>query len=57
MEYDYLFKFLILGNSGVGKTSLLCRFVDGTFNNKFISTVGVDFRQVVILKRTVIRLS
>ena len=45
MEYDYLFKFLLLGNSGVGKTSLLCKFVDGTFSHRYITTVGIDFRQ------------
>ena len=46
MEYDYLFKFLLLGNSGVGKTSLLCKFVDGTFSHRYITTVGIDFRQI-----------
>ena len=44
MDYDYLFKFLVLGNSGVGKTSFLYQFIDGTFSNRFITTVGVDFR-------------
>ncbi|XP_059099214.1 ras-related protein Rab-27A-like isoform X1 [Tigriopus californicus] len=45
MEYDYLLKFLILGNSGVGKTSFLCQYVDGQFCERYISTVGVDFRE------------
>jgi Ras-related protein Rab-27A len=45
MNYDYLFKFLVLGNCGVGKTSFLYQFVDGTFNKKYISTVGVDYRE------------
>lgn len=45
MEYDYLLKFLILGNSGVGKTSFMYQFVDGRFNERYISTVGVDFRE------------
>ena len=35
MDYDYLFKFLILGNCGVGKTSFLYRFVDGKFSERF----------------------
>lgn len=45
MEYDYLFKFLILGNPGVGKTSILYQLIDGTFTNRYITTVGVDFRE------------
>ncbi|KAJ8036072.1 Ras-related protein Rab-27A [Holothuria leucospilota] len=44
-EYDYLIKFLALGDSGVGKTSFLYQYTDGTFNSKFISTVGIDFRE------------
>lgn len=45
MDYDYLMKFLALGDSGVGKTSLLYQYTDGTFNSRFISTVGIDFRE------------
>ncbi|XP_073240902.1 ras-related protein Rab-27A-like isoform X2 [Porites lutea] len=44
-DYDFLLKFLALGDSGVGKTSLLYQYTDGTFNPKFISTVGIDFRE------------
>lgn len=44
-EYDYLIKFLALGDSGVGKTSYLYQYTDGKFNNKFITTVGIDFRE------------
>ncbi|KAF5286886.1 hypothetical protein FQA39_LY00419 [Lamprigera yunnana] len=45
MEYDYLIKFLALGDSGVGKTSLLYQYTDGIFNSRFITTVGIDFRE------------
>ncbi|CAG9864257.1 unnamed protein product [Phyllotreta striolata] len=45
MEYDYLIKFLTLGDSGVGKTSFLYQYTDGVFHSKFISTVGIDFRE------------
>ena len=45
MDYDYLIKFLALGNSGVGKTSFLHRYTDHSFNPRFISTVGIDFRE------------
>jgi len=45
---DYLIKFLVLGNSGVGKTSCLCQYVDKTFSPHFISTVGIDFREKIV---------
>ena len=38
--YDYLFKLLLIGDSGVGKTCLLFRFSDDAFNTTFISTIG-----------------
>lgn len=44
-DYDYLIKFLTLGDSGVGKTSFLHQYTEGKFESKFISTVGIDFRE------------
>ncbi|XP_007904819.1 ras-related protein Rab-27A [Callorhinchus milii] len=44
-DYDYLIKFLALGDSGVGKTSFLYQYTDSKFNSKFITTVGIDFRE------------
>ena len=71
IEYDYLIKFLALGDSGVGKCSLiesvarefliarhflgkttfLYQYTDGQFNPKFISTVGIDFREKRVIYR------
>ncbi|KAL1236037.1 hypothetical protein TSPI_07251 [Trichinella spiralis] len=43
-SYDFLFKLLLIGDSGVGKTCLLFRFAEDSFNNTFISTIGIDFK-------------
>jgi Ras-related protein Rab-1A len=37
-------KCVLIGNSGVGKSSILIRFADDSFTDSYISTVGVDFR-------------
>ncbi|CAF4988266.1 unnamed protein product, partial [Rotaria socialis] len=42
--YDYLFKLLLIGDSGVGKTCVLLRFCDSAFSTTFISTIGIDFK-------------
>ncbi|CAN6268762.1 unnamed protein product, partial [Urochloa humidicola] len=43
-EYDYLFKLLLIGDSGVGKSCLLLRFADDSYLDSYISTIGVDFK-------------
>lgn len=42
--YDYLFKLLLIGDSGVGKTCVLFRFAEDQYNATFISTIGIDFK-------------
>ncbi|CAD1473320.1 unnamed protein product [Heterotrigona itama] len=45
--YDYLFKLLLIGDSGVGKTCVLFRFSEDAFNTTFISTIGQErFRTI-----------
>ncbi|XP_051521115.1 ras-related protein Rab-30 isoform X3 [Myxocyprinus asiaticus] len=42
-DYDYLFKIVLLGNAGVGKTCLVRRFTQGLFPPGQGATIGVDF--------------
>lgn len=39
----YEFRIVLVGESGVGKSSLLIRFIDDKFNDQLLSTIGVDF--------------
>uniref|UniRef100_A0A8C1NQW6 small monomeric GTPase n=1 Tax=Cyprinus carpio TaxID=7962 RepID=A0A8C1NQW6_CYPCA len=43
-KYDLLFKLLLIGDSGVGKTCLIIRFAEDNFNSTYISTIGIDFK-------------
>lgn len=39
-----VFKFLLVGDSGTGKSCMLLRFVDDTFSASFATTIGIDFK-------------
>lgn len=43
-SFDYLFRILIIGDSGVGKSCLLLRFSDHSYTDAYIATIGVDFK-------------
>lgn len=45
---DFIFKVVVVGDSGVGKTCLLSRFADGAFVENHPSTIGIDFKIKVL---------
>jgi Ras-related protein Rab-1A len=47
-KYNHLFKLLIIGESGVGKTCLLLRFTDDSFISNHLTTIGIDFKIKII---------
>ena len=42
-KYDYIFKLILIGSSGVGKSSILQRYIQKLFNAEYTCTIGVDF--------------
>ena len=42
-DYDYILKVIVIGNSGVGKSSLVVRLIDDFFDENQSSTIGVEF--------------
>ncbi len=42
-DYQYIFKLILIGNSGVGKSSILNRYMNKTFEDSYKCTIGVDF--------------
>ena len=49
-NFDYMYKILIIGNSGVGKSAFLVRYNDNTFSTYYASTVGIDFAVKTIFR-------
>ena len=56
-EYDYLFKLIVIGDTSVGKSSLLIRYIDHAFPDNFLPTVGVDFKiKSIMLQKKKVKL-
>jgi Ras-related protein Rab-18 len=45
---DHVFKLLLIGDSSVGKSSILLQFTDDVFDDNLTSTIGVDFKVKII---------
>jgi len=54
-DHDHLFKLVLIGDSGAGKSCLLLRFADDAFTDSYITTIGVDFRfkTIPVEKKTI----
>lgn len=57
-SYDLVFKILILGDSGVGKSAILKQYIDQTFDATYMTTIGIDYAcKVIHLQDKKIKLS
>lgn len=48
MSYDYIFKYILIGDPSVGKSCILNRLMNDTFNENYDVTVGVEFGTKII---------
>jgi Ras family len=48
----YIVRLLMVGDSSCGKTSLVLRFDQNVFSTKFVTTIGVDYRDKMVKVRT-----
>ena len=47
-SYDYLFKFLVIGSAGTGKSCLLHQFIEGRYKDDSSHTIGVEFGSKIL---------
>lgn len=47
-DFDYLFKFIVVGDTSVGKSCLLLQFIEQRFKNYHELTLGVEFGQKIL---------
>ena len=56
-NYEYLFKIILIGNSGVGKSSILQRYMKHVFDENYKITIGVDFlMKSLIINNNIVKL-
>ena len=51
-DFNYKFKIMILGESMIGKTSIINRYVNDKFGERYLCTIGIDFQEKIIVKMT-----
>jgi GTPase SAR1 family protein len=51
----YIVRLLMVGDSSCGKTSLVLRFDQNVFSTKFVTTIGVDYRDKMVKVRALLR--
>ena len=54
IEHNYIFRICLLGDSNVGKTSLINRYCDNIFKESYNNTIGVDFRVITVKYKDII---
>ena len=47
-SYNYQMKFILIGNSGVGKSTLLFQFIEGKFKGGIEPTIGIEFGMKIL---------
>jgi hypothetical protein len=50
----YIVRLLMVGDSACGKTSLVLRFDQNVFSTKFVTTIGVDYRDKMVKVRRIL---
>jgi small GTP-binding protein len=56
-SYIYIFKIILIGDMNIGKTSLIGRYIHSVFQERYISTIGVDFMmKSLLLEKQLIKL-
>ena len=43
-EYEFLFKILLLGDSGVGNSCIILRYIENSFSQNLMNSIGVDLK-------------
>ena len=54
LNHNYIFRLCLIGDSNVGKTSLLTRFCDSSYKESYSNTIGVDFRVISLKYKDII---